>query len=478
MRVLHLPVVIANNSVVISKYLNRLGVESRVLSYFRTWLGYEADVNLDLDNLSPERRQQKLRAFVDDFLKQEAPRYDIFHFHFLDTLATGASFGGWNSHPERGPYWDLAALKAMGKKLVFSSFGSDVRNNSKIIYYQLKYEDPGLTLPYPPLGTRPQYVKLWQIAQYADAVVAGDTELSPHVPFSHAMIPIPIDLEPLEGLRAAPRPKDETFSILHAPSNNLLKGSRYILKVLEELRAAYGDTIEMRLVHGIPAQEALKLYPGRGIAIDQINMTLGLFALEAMYLGRPVICSLRPEEFAPDDPKVAAPVVRVANEAGLREATTDFIEGRRSLGAGELADYVVQNHGAERIAALYKDLYERLLSGHALPARVGQRWLAQFDRLIKGQKIDADDYYSKVTDLLLARRDGETLRHEIQQGLGLADDAELLAKLVLVNAAAGRQEAADQLTRQNSRVTVSAQYRQHFERARAIMETGLVSPAQ
>jgi hypothetical protein len=62
--------------------------------------------------------------------------------------------------------------------------------------------------------------------------------------------------------------------------------------------------------------------------------------------------------------------------------------------------------------------------------------------------------------------------------MGLADDAELLAKLVLVNAAAGRQEAADQLTRQNSRVTVSAQYRQHFERARAIMETGLVSPAQ
>jgi len=470
MNVLHLPIIIANNAPVISKYLNRMGVRSQVLSYFRSWLDYAGDINLDLDGLDGERRRQKLAAFVDYFLKHDAPKYDVFHFHFFDSLATGTSFGGWSSHPERGPYWDLAALKEMGKKIVVSSFGSDVRNNSKIIYYQLRYEEPGLELPYPPLGTRTQYPKVWKFAQYADALVCGDTELEPHVPYS-VMIPIPIDLEPLQGLRTAPA-EDGRFSILHAPSNNLLKGSRYVTRVLERIKARYGEGVELRLIHGLPAQEALKKYPGRGVAIDQINMTLGLFALEAMYLGRPVICSLRAEEFRSGDPKLAAPVVRVASEPELRRVIEEFIEGQRSISPQELEDYVVAHHAADKVAARYKELYERVLAGEAPAARVSQRWCRQFDRLIKGARVDEAGYYPRVTDLLLARRDGDALVHEVQQGLGLGHDAELLAKLVLILGAAGQRAAAENLVRQNDQVAASPPYRQHFERAKGILEAG------
>jgi len=470
-RVVHLPLIIANNAPVISKYLRRLGVDSTVVSYFRTWLGYEGDVNLDLDRLDAKDRQQRLHGFVDEFMKREAPRYDVFHFHFCESLATGGSFGGWQSHPGREPYWDLAALKAMGKKVVVSSFGSDVRNNSKLVYWQLKYDDPTLELPRPPLCTRPQYFKIWQFAQHADAIVSGDTELCAHVPWS-TTIPIPIDLEPLSALKAAPQPEAQVFSILHAPSNNLLKGSRYIMRACERLKRTYGERIELRYIHGVAAQDALKMYPGRGVAIDQVNMTLGLFALEAMYLGRPVVCTLRAEEFLATETKLRAPVVRVGSEEEMCAAVAEFIEGRAEADLKALEDYVVEHHSAEVVARQYKALYERLLAGEALPSHPGQRWMRQFDRLIRGQKVDRDGYYPKVTDLLLARRDWEALAHEVQNGLGLSNDADLLAKLVLSHAAAGRGGMAEQLEKQNAKAVATPEYRQAYARARGVLDAG------
>jgi tetratricopeptide (TPR) repeat protein len=188
-RVIHLPLIIANNAIALSKHLNYLGVESKVISYFRTWLGYQGDINLDLDGLDGPERNRRVRAFVQDFLDHEAYKYDIFHFHFFDSLSTGTSFGGWKSHPERGDFWDLERIKEMGKRIVVSSWGSDVRNNSKLVYYQLQYENPAIEIPYPPLNRRDQYGKIWKFAQYADAMVHGDSELIKHTPFG-SMIPI------------------------------------------------------------------------------------------------------------------------------------------------------------------------------------------------------------------------------------------------------------------------------------------------
>ncbi|MFH0811210.1 MAG: hypothetical protein V2A77_12215 [Pseudomonadota bacterium] len=468
MKVIHLPLIIANNSIAMSKYLNRMGVDSTIISYFRTWLGYEGDINLDLDRLDPVARRCKIQDFVQDFLKNEARKYDIFHFHFFETLATGTSCGGWHVGTEDA-YWDLSVLKDMGKKLVFSCFGSDVRNNSKITYYQLRYENPALDLPKPPLNTRMGYGKIWQLCQMADAVVAGDSEVLRHVPYG-CTIPMPIDLDGLRDAKGAAPSGREKFSILHAPSNNFLKGSRYVLKILDRLKAAYGEMVEFRLIQGVPAQQALLMYPGRGVAIDQINMGFGLFALEAMYLGRPVFCSLAAEEFMAHEPKLAGPVISVHNEEELYQGLVDFIEGRRSVDAKEMEDYVVENHSAEKTAVQWKDLYEKVMAGEPLSYTVSPCWMQEFGRLIDGRKIDRDDYYSKVTDILLARRDADTLLQEIENGMGLGNDTELLAKMLLAHAASGRKEAAQDLMRKNQSLTKSPPFRRHWKRARGILE--------
>ena len=469
MNVIHCPVIIANNSVVISKYLRRLGVDSKVISYFRTWLKYEGDINLDLDNLDAEQRQKKLRTFVDDFLSNEANKYDIFHFHFFDTLSTGSSFGGWRSHGEKSDFWDLKVLKDMRKKIVVTGVGSELRNNSKITYYQLKYLFPGLNLPYPPLNRRDQYGKIWQIAQYADAIVCADSETMKHAPYS-TMILHPIDLEPLEQYRRNPN-TGETPSILHAPTNNVSKGTEYIIRILNRIRERYGDAVELRLIQGVPHHDALKLYPGPGLAIDQINMSFGLFATEAMYLGRPVICSLRREEFMPCDPKASAPMISVSNEENFYQSIIDYLEGNTKVSTEELTAYVVEHHAAEKVAAEYKDLYESLLDGQPLAHHVSNRWFQEFNRLICNQSPDQAGYYSTISDILLAIHDLQRLQHEAFMGKGIGNDTELLAKLVAAYEATGNKSTADQLNNSNLKHVVSKEYKSHLARAKTIWKT-------
>ena len=470
-RVVHLPVIIANNAIALSKYLNRIGVESKTISYFRTWLNYEGNINLELDSIPFPERHQKVRTFVEDFIKNEAHKYDVFHCHFFDTLSTGMTFGGWRSHPEQEIYWDLKVLKDLGKKIIVSSWGSDVRNNSKIIYYQLKFEAPHLDLPYPPLNTKKQYLKIWKFSQYADAMINGDSETLKHMPFG-TMIPIGIDLEPFQEIGRECLKNSSQFSILYAPSNTLYKGSKYTKKILDRITAKYGDRIEIRKIHGLPYKEAIKQYPGFGIAVDDINFSFGLFALEAMALGRTVFCSRRDNEFVKNDPKLIAPVVSVFNEEDFFNRMVDFIENPNRMNPPALEQFVTEHFSGEVIADQYKKMYEMLLSEEKIPSLVSQDWMKEFDRFIQGKKIDQNDYYPKVTDLLLQRRDMEKLSHEIQMGFGLNNDLELLAKYIFYLEVTGQNETIHQLKNQNANAVASPEFDQQYSRAKALFEGG------
>ncbi|MBW2322573.1 MAG: hypothetical protein JRF41_03475 [Deltaproteobacteria bacterium] len=446
MKVIHLPVIIANNSVVLSKYLNRIGVDSKTISYFRTWLNYEADISIDLDKLNGDQRQEKLAGFVDDFMKHEAKKYDIFHFHFLGTLASGSSFGGWNAFPERGPAWDLEALKRMGKKIVFYCVGSEIRNNSKIIYNQLKFLLPELDIPAPPLNRLEQYQKIWLLTKYADALVCGDSETQPHLPFSK-MILHPIDLEPLDS-RQKDNPGLEKISLLHAPSNNLYKGTDIVHPVMEKIKSEYTDRVEIRLIQNVAHDKALELYRGHGPAIDQINMSFGLFALEAMAFGRPVICSVRPGTFSPDDPKASAPIWSVLTMQELETALREYIDGRRDYDPESMRTYVREHHGGEALARQWKDLYQSLLDGERQYFYISQKWYEEFDRVIRGQVVDQAGYYHLASDILLANRNVNRLLHECQMAQGLYDNFEMSAKALAALNMAGQRERAGQIKAQ------------------------------
>jgi tetratricopeptide (TPR) repeat protein len=467
-KVIHLPLIIANTAIALSKYLNRLGVDSKVISYFRTWLSYQGDINLDLDGLNSTARNKMVKEFVDNFIENGAHEYDIFHFHFFDSLSTGTSFGGWKSHPELDDYWDLQKLKEMGKKIVVSSWGSDVRNNSKMIYYQLKYEDPSIEIPYPPLNRKDQYLKIWKFAQHADALVHGDCETVKHTPYG-TMIPIGIDLEPFDLLMSRNRSNDEKKSILYAPSNQFYKGTIYTEAVLKRINDRYGKRIEIRKIHGLPYQEAIKRYLGNGAAVDDIAIfSFGLFALEAMYLGRTVFTTLRKEEYFGDDPKLKAPIVSVKNENDFYNNLVTFIEADVADNNDGYKGFILNNFSALVVAQKYKELYECLLSGEKIEQYVSQEWNQEFNLLVSNQKIDLRDYYPKVTDMLLRKHDFEKLFHEIQMGMGLNNDIDLLAKYILALELTNKKDSASASRTNNNHIVSTGVFTDCYNRAKEL----------
>ena len=466
LKVIHLPLIIANNAIALSKYLNRLGVDSKVISYFRTCLNYEGDINLNLDGLNGMDRNKKVKEFVDYFFENEAYKYDIFHFHFFDSLSTGTSFGGWKSHSEREDYWDLQKLKEMGKKIVVSGWGSDVRNNSKVLYYQLKYEDQSIEIPYPPLNRKDQYLKIWKFAQLADVLVHGDSETVKHTPYG-IMIPIGIDLEPFDLLMAGNRATEKYKSILLNQSNQFYNDTSHKEAVLKRINGRYGEKIKIIKIHDLSYQEAIKRYVGDGAAVDDIaTFSFGLFTLEAMYLGRTVFTTLRKEEYFGEDQKLKAPIVSVNDEQDFYDKLVGFIDEDVVDHSDEYKGFIFSNFSALVSAQKYKDLYERLLSGENMEQYISQEWYKEFSMLLSKQRIDKRDYYPKITDILLHKHEYAKLFHEVQMGMGLNDDVDLLAKYILALEATNQKESALAERKANEKIVSSGSFLNRYRRAK------------
>ncbi len=112
----------------------------------------------------------------------------------------------------------------------------------------------------------------------------------------------PIDLSREGGSRYQayfPNPQSqEPLRVVHAPNHREFKGSRYLEDAVQSLRAE-GWLIELVLVEGVPNKKALDIYRSADVVFDQCMVGFhGYFALEAMALGKPVMCFIRkPEEY-------------------------------------------------------------------------------------------------------------------------------------------------------------------------------------
>lgn len=446
-----------------------MGVYSKVISFYKTFLGYYGDINLDLDSLSPRERSNKIRNFMSHFLKHDLPKYDIIHIHFLNSLSTGDSFGGWNLSDQL--FYDLKIAKDLGKKIVCSAYGSDVQNISKIVYYQLKFQYPHIDLPYPPLNNFSQIKKISALMSYVDVFVTGTTLIN-HLPYGY-YITMPFDVEFYDSYASSV--DSGRFTILHAPSNSFVKGTRFLDQAIEKLRLKYNN-FDYILVKNMPHDKAISYYPGFGVAVDQINYDFGLVALEYMYYGRPVICCFRKEEFQPFDAKYNAPIVSVFNQEELLEVLEKSIRGEILYNKEDLKSYVLENFAASLIASKYKELYEILIDGGKIPQFVNPNWFAQYQRFLNKEPIDKDNYYSKVTDFLLSQKELSLLLVEIQNGFNLASNVELLAKLILAKELLGDHKSASALRNQNASLVASEAFRSHYERAKEIYQKEVPDP--
>ena len=309
LRVVHCPVNFAGIGWTNVQALRRKGVDARLVVFNTHPAHPEADVDLRLPDGPAWRRQAaQFRALV-----RLLPTTDVFHFYFGLTLV-----------PKR---LQFPILKAARKKSVFHFVGSDIRGKSPD---ELAY------------------------SRLADVQIVGSYDAARWIPDAE-VVPPGIDLSAIEP---APPRGDGPVRIAHAALSRRRKGTEVIVAACEELG------VDLDVIEKVRHDKVGPRLARADIVVDQLNSGwYGLFAIEAMAYGKPVVGYIHEQAAA----RTAAafgdevPIVRTTKEtlaADLRPLL-DSAEERQARAAASRA-YVERVHDADKMAdrllAIYADL--------------------------------------------------------------------------------------------------------------------------
>ena len=240
LRVVHCPVNFAGIPWQNVLALRRKGVDARLVVFNRELRHPEADFSLDRRSGFARQQLAQWRA-----LARLLPRTDVFHFYFGLTLVPKSL--------------QFPILRATGKKSVFHYLGSDIRGKTPA---ELAY------------GKR------------ADAQIVGSFDALRWVPEAE-MIPPGLDLTPVHSASRRPTASDRSSCTRRRTATK--KGTQYVIDACAQL------PVDLDIVEGLPHEEARKRYARADIVVDQLNAGWhGVFALEAMALGKPVVVHLKP----------------------------------------------------------------------------------------------------------------------------------------------------------------------------------------
>jgi glycosyltransferase involved in cell wall biosynthesis len=154
-----------------------------------------------------------------------------------------------------------------------------------------------------------------------------------------------------------PAPDNKRPIIVHAPSIKATKGTEYVTDAIEKLRKI-GLDFEYKEVSGMTHREAIQIYSEADIIIDQLLMgSYGVFACEAMALGKPVITYIIDDLIGtyPDGlPIVNATIDTIDN---VLEELICSPDKRHDLGK-KGRHYVEKVHDVKVVAAKLLDVYK------------------------------------------------------------------------------------------------------------------------
>ena len=308
LRVVHCPVNTAGVPWQNVQALRRHGVDAKLVVFERYRLHPEADWSLDRAEGFARRQLAQWKAFL-----HLLPETDVFHFYFGLTLVPKSL--------------QFPILRLLRRKSVLHFLGSDIRGRSP---ENLSYTNS------------------------ADAQIVGSYDAIRWVPDAH-VVPPGIDLQVFRPVAA---PENERPLVVHAPSNRVRKGTDHVIAACREL------DVDLEIVEGLHHEEARRRYERADIVVDQLNAGwYGLFAIEAMALGKPVVTSLHADavdrtEAAFD---VELPLVHATKDTlvdALRPLV-DSPEERRRIG-DESRAYVEQVHDGDRNVGRLIDIYDQI----------------------------------------------------------------------------------------------------------------------
>jgi glycosyltransferase involved in cell wall biosynthesis len=291
----------------IAQAQRELGYKSDVLSYKMHPFGYQTDFCYPVTSKFPYDYIKRFTIFL-KFIK----KYDIYHFHGVTLLPKGI---------------DSILWKMIKKKLIIHHHGSELRFKGENYIY----------------------------SKFADKILVSTPDLLEWSP-DGIWLPNPVDIREYELLERGSQ--THKLRILHAPSSRETKGTKYVIQAINKLKKE-GYDIEFILLENVPHEEVLEQTKLSDIIVDQLIIGwYGMFSIEAMCMGKPVLCYIKKD--LADKYYQDLPILNTSPEF-VYENLIKLIENpklRTELGV-QGRKYVERKHDSRGIAKSLIDLYTK-----------------------------------------------------------------------------------------------------------------------
>lgn len=339
-RILHLPADVGGHAFGLSRAERELGLHSDVAVLTAGPFGYEADVRVDLEGRG---RWAQLGA-RGRMLGRALRSYDLIHFNFGQSLL---------------PFWfgdhvlnELPVLRAAGKTIFVTFQGCDVRPQRCCF----------CTKEHCRAETSRRLPNAERFLRYADRCFYLNPDLRRWLPGSRFLPYASVD--PRQLTPQAGELEGRELVVAHAPTDRDVKGTRHVVAAVEQLQGE-GLPIRLELLEGMPRTELLDRLRAADLVVDQLLIGwYGGFAVEAMALGKPVLCHVDESDAAAVGLGAELPIVRVTPTTIAARLRTLAGEREALVRIGADGRAFVERHHDPRAVA------RQALDGYIEPATV------------------------------------------------------------------------------------------------------------
>lgn len=260
-------------------------------------------------------------------------KYNVFHFYFGKSL-------WWHNI-------DLPLYKLFGKKVVMEYLGTDV--------------DLWLGLNGVDWRGRPvNRVKLIRRVERQHRFVDKQLVCAPYYyPFVNNSIILPLALD-LSTYSYNEMPNNGVLTFLHCPTDRMAKKTDYIEAALNKLKDE-GYKFNYKCVTNVTHSQLKEEYKSADVVIDQLNPWYGTVSVEAMAIGRPVVCGYYQHICYYDERFENLPIIN-ANTHSIYMVLKDILDGKYDLEkiGRESRRFVMKVHDLKVVTQQLTGIYESI----------------------------------------------------------------------------------------------------------------------
>lgn len=272
------PLNIASQPYYLAEGLRKFGIDAHCITYETGTFGYQTHKSYAWPKAPAERVEVFNRALMEAYEEN----FDIYHFFqrpFYFPIPSGDHDSFIGS--------EIPLLKSRGKRVAYRFTGWELVNRElemqKNPYSAFHHGWDGRFNP----ELKAEYLEF--LRAQVDAFMVVDPMMHEHCPEAD-IVP---RILPVSDFEEVGIEKKAVPLIVHAPSNNVYKGSKFILKAFEDLRNE-GLKFDVQLLNRVLYTEALDWYRRADIIVDQVLIGwYGVLATECMAMGKPVAVYVR-----------------------------------------------------------------------------------------------------------------------------------------------------------------------------------------